>query len=660
MDGLRRLQVASAALLAVAVAGMLANDVLRSPEVPFLPQDGTPWIVAQTPIQTHGMVIERAHPPLSFFELRFRAAEPHRPVTLRVRALRDASLVLNGKELPPGGRAGDRWKEAAVVDVTSDVVAGDNVLFARVTNPDGNPALQIRIDGLVGTDGRDLPLQTDEAWTAAWEGDPAAHAALADDVLRHPESADLPAPPAALAANALPVALLGGVGAALFLLLRRRPGAARWAPATALAALALFWSVFFAKVIVRPAEIGFDAAAHLAYVRWIFEHHALPLASDGAVMYHPPLFHAVAALLLCVTGPDGPLARAALVAVPMLSGFGLALVGRGLARRLVPGAPWVEAGALVAAGLLPMNLTLAACVSNEAPHALLAALAVFATVCALVRERATLRDDLGLGLLLGAAVLTKYSSLVLLPILVGALATKRLVAERTSLARSVSRGALSLAIAAALAGWVYLRNQQHFGNALVWNLNVDPAQTWWQLPGFHTAAYFLGFGDALTRPWFSSFHSLWDGLYTTLWGDGLLSGATSPAGAGARWRYDWMAAAFLLALPATALLGVGWARLAFRALRGGDLGRRLADSLLVLLPVLFLVSLVGALLRYPFWSGPKSFYGLLLTPELGLLGVLGFAALDDLLARRAPLALRALPWGWAAAFLGAIAWAFAG
>ena len=650
----RWLQLGAAGLLAGGVAGILAFDALRSPDAPFLARDGTPWIVAQTPLQTHGMRIDHAQPPTSLFELRFRVIDLPPTATLRVRALREVSLRLNGEPVHLGDHDPGRWKEATTVDVTSALVAGDNVLFARVTNPNGNPALQLRLDGL------DWPLQTDATWLAAWEGDPVAYAALANDALRHPEGAALPAPLASLAARAVPLGMLGAIGCALFLGLRARPRAAQWAPAVALGAVTLFWIALFAKVVTMPLEVGFDADAHLAYVRWLLAKRALPAASDGAAMYHPPLFHALSALVLAAVGPDGIAARVGLAAVPMLSGLGLAFVARGMARVLIPGAPWPAAGAVLAAGLLPMSLTLAACVSNEAPHALLASLAVLATLRALVRERVTLRDDLAVGVLLAAAVLTKYSSVVLVPILVGALAAKRVAVEREPAARTFARAALGLGSVLLFAGWFYLRQYLVSGSPLVTNLNGTPGEAWWQLPGFHTSAYFLGFGDALTQPWFSSFHSLWDALYTTLWGDGLLSGATSPALAPRRWRYDWMAAGYLLALPATALLAVGWGRAAQLALRGAELGRRLAWSLVVLLPVVFLASFVQVSLRYPFWSVGKAFYALLLTPTLGLLGVLGFDALDRVLARHAPLVLRALPFGWAAAFGGAIAWAYVG
>jgi len=649
---LGRWQLAAGAALVLAIAGVLVYDVAISPAVPFLSRRDAPWIVAPTPLQTHGMEIDRSHPPTSFFARPFTADVPAGPVIVHLRALREVALFLNDHELPLEPANPASWRQARRVDLKPHLVAGRNVLAARVRNPDGNPALQLWVEGLPER------IDTDARWLASWEGDPVAYAALAEDSLRHPQAGDLPAPAPSLAQHAVAFAALGAAGVLAFLGLRRRP--ARRAPAVALGLVSIFWVVLFHRILQLPAEVGFDAAAHLQYIDWIAQHHALPHPTDGALMYHPPLYHALSALLVDAFGLLGISEHAAVALLPMASGLGMAFVAGAMMRGLQPGAPWLEAGAVVAAGLLPMSVTVASSASNEAPNAFLTSLALLVALRAMLHPRASRRDDVLLGALLGAAALTKYTTLLWVPLLPAAVAAKRVAAERASPAHAARRALLSVAIATGLAGWVYARNALVAGDPLVWSLNADPQKSWWQLPGFHTADYFVRFGDALVQPWFASLHSFWDSVYTTLWGDGLLSGAIDPRTATRRWRYDVMAAGFLLALPATLLLVVGWLRALLAALRGNDLGRRLALSLLVALPPLLVAVLASGVLHYPFWSGPKAFYALGLTPTFAVLGVLGFAGLDGLLSARAPVAIRALPYGWAAAFLAAIAWSYAG
>jgi hypothetical protein len=377
-------------------------------------------------------------------------------------------------------------------------------------------------------------------------------------------------------------------------------------------------------------------------------------------MYHPPLYHATTALLLGALRPTGLSEHAIALVLPMLSGLGMAWVAGAVMRALAPGERWLEASAIVGAGLLPMNLTIAGNVSNEGPAAFLTSLAFLAAVRALVRPQAASRDDVLLGAALGAALATKYSALVWVPMLIGAVGVNRLAVEGAGLARAAAGAALAAAVAAAIGGWVYARNYSIAGDALVWSLNAEPGRTWFQLPGFWTADYFTRFGDALAAPWFASFHSFWDSLYTTLWGDGLLSGARSPRSATVRWDAEAMAAGFALALAATAFVAAGFAATLRASFRGADHGRRIADGLLAAMPPLLLCTLASAILQYPFWSGAKAFYALALTPILGVLGARGFAALDALLAARAPLAARALLYGWAAAFFGAVVRSYAG
>jgi len=644
--------VLAAALLLGAIGLWVAAS--RSPDVALVSAGEAPWIWTSIPVQTGSRWILPEQPaPEARFERRFPGPQTKGPVLLHLRALRDVFVRANGRNVPLRDRDPRRWKDATEVDLTPYLVPGENLLQLEVRNPAGVALLQARLEGL------DEPLETDGRWLAGLPGAPLVAAEIADDVTRLPEAASLPTPLASLRAHALALTLFGVAGAALFLALRGRSG--RAAPTVAIACVVACWVWLFAAKIVRlPSESGFDAPGHVAYIEQIATQRRLPFPSEGLLAYHPPLYHATAAALvtLVAPAPGGTLQRALLSLLPALSGLGLAFVAAALVRMLHPGRPWLVAGAAVTAGFLPMNLTLSAGVSNEAPHALLASLALLVAVRALLAPAPSRRDDLLLGLALGAALLTKYTSAMLVPLLVGGVAVGRWLGGRASARASLAGALRSLALVAAIAGWLYARNLLYYRDPFVSSLNAWPGRSLWQYPGFHTPAYFTHFGDALTHPWYAGFHGFWDALYTTLWGDGMLSGVSAPVHAHALWRYDWMAAGFALALPATLAISAGWLRVVREAWRGDDVGRRVALSLLALLPLVFLVALLSVNLRYPFWSFAKAFYALFLTPALALFGVLGFEALDRVLARGRLRALRPLPWAWAAAFLGTIALAY--
>ena len=176
---------------------------------------------------------------------------------------------------------------------------------------------------------------------------------------------------------------------------------------------------------------------------------------------------------------------------------------------------------------------------------------------------------------------------------------------------------------------------------------------WWQQPGFHTAAYYLGFGEALVHPYLAGFHSFWDGVYSTFWGDGFVAGRADPTQRHGFWDYGYVSAGYALALPATALLGVGLVRLAREALGDGPPSRRLA--LLLQLGAVWAVALAFATLTFelPFFAQAKGAYLLVLTAPFAVAFGAGFAWLDDALARRGPVAARALLYGWLACWSGA-------
>jgi hypothetical protein len=151
----------------------------------------------------------------------------------------------------------------------------------------------------------------------------------------------------------------------------------------------------------------------------------------------------------------------------------------------------------------------------------------------------------------------------------------------------------------------------------VGNWDSDVGFSWWQEPGFQTSAYYFRFGQVLVSPLFSGFHSFADGIYSTLWGDGLASGVTSLV-VRPPWNYDLMNAGYLLALGLSVLFLIGFIISLVRSIRQPAL-----EWLMVIGSVLlFSLSVLFMSLGVPSFAQVKAFYGFpVLVPFSALVAV---------------------------------------
>jgi tetratricopeptide (TPR) repeat protein len=260
----------------------------------------------------------------------------------------------------------------------------------------------------------------------------------------------------------------------------------------------------------------------------------------------------------------------------------------------------------------------------------------------LQRGECSLREHAILGLFLGLAMLAKFSALIPLVLCPGVLLVQRWLRGGQRLGPQLARLATTLAVVLAVCGWHYLRVALHFGgNPFVGNWDDASGQRWWQDPGYHVIGDYLRFGLALERPLMSAVASVPDALYSTLWGDGMLSGIASTKSP-PPWNIDWMAAGYLLALgPCAALLlgiGVGWV----------DFVRNPRAERFLVLAVLGATAyaLLNMTLRLPFFTQAKAFYGLSAVVPLAYCFALGF---DAIALRWRALGALGVVWlaGWA-------------
>jgi hypothetical protein len=582
-------------------------------------------------------------------------------VVLRLRAFRGHAVTLNGAPLPGGSDAGADWRSERSFDLTRWLRPGINELRIDIANAHGPGLLALRIEGLAE------PVISDSSWDVWHDGRLLGAAIPADDTRRNPIAVAVATPAEALVERR--DALLGAftLGVAAFLVARRTGARRRLAllPGIALGAAGVAWLVLFLhKLRELPIDVGFDARHHRLYVDWLREHGAVPVATDGWSVYHPPLFYAVAAgcewLGEVVGGSSGGVIGLKLV--PFLAGLANVWIAAALCRRLFPEDSGKRLVTAVFAAVLPMNIYIAAYFSNETFHTLLAGLAVLLTVDLLLAPSATQRRILALGSLVGLALLTKYTAVIVAAVAVFFLACKLLAVERAAPGRVIAAIGLFAAPPIVLAGWFYARNVLLFGDPLIANWGDMPGPTlkWWQQPGFHTAAFYLHFGETFSHPYLSAFTSFWDSLYSTLWGDGGIAGRVNPTQRHAFWNYQFMSAGYLLAVPATLLAAAGALRCVRRAILDEDPRRRAAFSFVTTLSYAICFGLLTMSLRLPYFAQAKATYGLAVMPALALFFADGMTWLDSALARRGWHFARALVVGWFTAFVVTCFLAFAG
>jgi len=570
------------------------------------------WITTPQPkARTRAIPLDRANPVPYRFERTIRLAAVPERADLHVRALRDWGLEVNGVAVEPEGARAGSWKRATRVDLAERLVAGENRVAVEVRNPTGPPLLQTWSAALPEA------LGTGRGWSvsvaAANDDGPRVAAEVAHDVRRYPPGASLPTPADALRARGPALALVFVLFAAPALAPARWPraGAGRNAPRAAFAAVSLVWLVLFVrKALELPLVLGFDAEAHLEYVRFLATEGRVPRPDEGWEMFQPPLYHAAAAGLRALVGAESgtPLERAALRILPGLAGLAGAWLAGRTALRLWPDRPARAALAVGAAGLLPMNLYMSTFASNESVHAGLVGAALCIACALLVTTRAPTGGLAALSATLGLALATKPSSLPVAGVLVATVGAKLWAVEGRTLGRALAATGALVVGPAVLAGWFYARNWWLFGDPVVTNLDALGDLTYWMPPGFHTPPWFLGFGEALSRPFFASFHSYADGFYASFWGDGYASGRSGVQYPNPWWDYGTMLAIYPLALPATAIGALGLGRCAIESLRGPDAGRRLALTAIVVILVGMLLALLLATLRIPQNAMPKAFY----------------------------------------------------
>jgi len=607
-------------LLALVVAGLSAMGWLcrTSPELRFLPARApAEWIVYPNPPDS---LPQRVVDSSAVFRRRFRLEATPSQASLTFCAFRDAASVsVNGRAISPAAVPTRNWKQPVELNLTGALRSGDNQLAITVANNNAPPALWAVLRA------GPSEVRTDAAWEVSWAGAAWRPARLARD----PMPAGLGNPLAGgeqplhslrlvWPALALMAVFVAGVLAAMRRGLKFLPAAT---PALALGLFISMWVALFANNLRSlPQRAGFDANSHIAYIQFLLTNGHLPLAHQGWEMYQPPLYYVVSAALLAVLGLA--LDNAGVLVLSLL-GLGIAIAHLVLLRkalRLVfPDDAKKQIAGLTLAAFLPANLCLSQFVTNEVLAAMLVTASLWLCLLLMREPAPTWKMFAGLGACLGAALLTKLTAVLAVPFVFGGLLAHAWKQPAGARRRWLLRVAAAAGLCVLVGGWHYARLWTYYGNPLVGNWDTALGFQWWEYDGFRTASYYLRFGAALNHPWFSGLVSLPDGIYSTLWGDGLWSGMRA-MNYRMPWNYDLMAAGYLLALVPTLLLLAGAFSAAARFVRA-------PQAELVMLSgyaATALAALVWMSLKLPYYAEVKSFYLLSALLPLCVLVALGW------------------------------------
>jgi len=291
-----------------------------------------------------------------------------------------------------------------------------------------------------------------------------------------------------------------------------------WLLAIGLSVGVRLWNAF-----EGPLMWGYDAWGHVAYVLFLDLYGGVPWADQGWSYFHPPLHYALGWLL---TGfGSGEVLMRGLSLLGSAMSLGTAVVASGVIRHLHPDRPGFALIGFTVLALLPAQLFMSPMPGNEMTLTFLVAAAV--GVFAVCGPKPRPAIDVSVGVLIGLALLTKFSGLLALLVILAALGVQGLLrrsepgAIRSLLRRALVIAALSLAMAAPY----YARNVAAFGTPfqLSRDFPLVAEVERGQPPGSRSwTDYFRWSSRTFSKPDPRSpalLHAVWSSVYLNVWAD---------------------------------------------------------------------------------------------------------------------------------------------
>jgi 4-amino-4-deoxy-L-arabinose transferase-like glycosyltransferase len=247
----------------------------------------------------------------------------------------------------------------------------------------------------------------------------------------------------------------------------------------------LFIAASYATTI--PLGKGPDETAHVRYIEFLANEHRLPVFDpanpDPDYEFHqPPLYYALTLPVYLLAG-GGDSGQQAVRFFTLLLSLALIYLTFHVAGLLAQGQPWVAAAAAGVVAFLPMQLSVATTIGNDALTEVLAAGVALLLIRYLqtadrhrdgaIKDRPRPTAMISVGVLIGLGLLTKSVVILMFPVawVAAWLAARGPNGYRwRQLIRDL---ALTTGVALTIAGWWLIRNQLLYGDLLAQRAFLD-------------------------------------------------------------------------------------------------------------------------------------------------------------------------------------------
>ena len=606
-------------LLILALGSFGVYKFLSDPSIALLiPKGGAEWIRFDEPtiLQTKPAGFYGA-----IFRKRFQTKTLIKQSILTVYAMRSVSVFLDGRPLLEANQITTDWKNPIKINLPENLKPGNHEITIGAINQNGPPTILAF--------SKNLKLYTNGKWEATLDNKEWKPVLLVNQPHYIELSRKFPMTHKALFSQ-LPFFIL------IFLLVfswtliwDKGPSRPLWierlTPSVQMLRMGLLiaWGILALNNIGKlPVYVGFDQQGHWEYIRYIAETKKLPLATEGWQMFQAPLYYLISAPLYLFFSQfflEDSL-RSILRIIPLICGMAQVELSYRALRYAFPERKDLQGLGTILGGFLPMNFYISQYLGNEPLAGLLVSSVVVMTYKILLfpSKKWPYKNYLLLSLLLGLAILTKITALLLIPPILLALIYKNFM-EGKPFSKVIPPIATIAGVSSLVSGWFFIRNWIELGEPLLTaSMNIG----WWQDPGYRTLNQIFFFGQSLTYPIYAGINGFWDSIYSTLWFDGYLSSRilynSRPP-----WNYDFMISGAWLALFPTIGILIGFLLPIFYPARA----LKPIEVFSALCIVVYFGALLYLFLKLPIYSCAKATYTLGLIPCYAVLGSTGLNVL---------------------------------